>query len=134
MRAASQAIEREPSPLAYYIRGLAALFFPEAVFHRARGGIADLEHVREMLAAQAVLPQHVHVYISLGDGYWKINDLARALAVWTDGLNRFPANTDLRARLTNRGAALDRLVQRALDPANRVDTSLFELFSAAPAS
>ena len=132
-RALSRAIEREPSPVAYYVRGVIALYYPEAVFHRARGGIADLEHVHGLLTGLPAQPAHARVFMSLGDGYWKVHDLARAVSIWTDGLNRFPADPALRARLANRGADLDRLVEHALDPATRVDTSLRELFAADPA-
>ena len=132
MRSLSRAIEREPSAVAYYIRGLIALYYPDAIFHHARRGIADLERVHGMLAGLTAQPSHALVYMSLGDGYWKVHDLARAVSVWTDGLKRFPANPALRARLANRGVDLDRLVEHALDPATRVDTSLQELF--APAS
>lgn len=131
MRALTKAIEREPSLVAYYVRGLIALYYPEAVFHRARGGIADLEHARGMLASLPPQPYHARVYVSLGDGYWKVKDAARAAAIWAEGLNRFPANLPLRGRVVARGADLDRIVERALDPATRVDTSLHELFAPA---
>ena len=132
MQVLSQAIAKDPTPLAYYIRGLVALYYPEAVFHRARGGIADLERAQALVAVERPHPSHARVYMSLGDGYWKVHDLLHAVSVWTDGLNRFPANPALRARLAARGPSLDRLVERALDPATRVDTSLQELFEAAP--
>ena len=128
MRALSRAIEREPSLVAFYIRGLIALYYPEAVFHRARGGIADLEHARRLLATLPGRPYHARVYVSLGDGYWKVKDTARAVAIWTDGAHRFPGDQALRSRVAARGAELDGLVERALDPATRVDTSLHELF------
>jgi hypothetical protein len=128
MRELTRAIAQEPSPLAYYVRGLIALFYPEAVFHRARGGIADIERARAMITDLTPHPSHARVYMSLGDGYWKIHDLPKAISIWTDGLQQFPRNPDLRARLTNHGPDLDRLVERALDSAYRVDTSLRELF------
>jgi hypothetical protein len=133
MRALSRAIEREPSLVAYYIRGLIALYYPEGVFHRARGGIADLERARALLAGQPVRPSYARVYVSLGDGYWKVHDLARAESIWNDGLNRFPGDPALRARLANRGSDLDRVVEHALDPATRMDTSLQEIFAPLPA-
>src|SRR5438132_6684513 len=102
MRMMSRAIEREPSPLAYYIRGLIALFYPDAVFHHAREGIADLEHAQRMLAGLPPHASHARIYMSLGDGYFKINDLTRAVATWKDGLSRFPGDPHLRARLENR--------------------------------
>jgi tetratricopeptide (TPR) repeat protein len=134
MRALSRAIDREPGLVAYYIRGLVALYYPEPVFHRARGAIADLEHARSMLAGLPIQAYHARVYISLGDGYWKVHELARAIAIWTEGQRRFPGDQTLRSRLANRGADLDRLVEHALDPATRVDTSLHELFATSPTS
>ena len=133
MRALSRAITREPSPVAFYIRGLIALYYPaDAVFHLTRGGIADLERARQLLAGETMQPAHARVYVSLGDGYWKTHDLARAVSTWSDGSRRFPGDPALRARLVNRGLDLDRLVAHALDPAVRVDTSLQELFATAP--
>ena len=134
MRELSRAIEREPGLVAFYIRWLIALYYPEAVFHRARGGIADLERARSLLVALPVQPYHARVYVSLGDGYWKVHDLARAAATWAEGLRRFPTDQALLIRLSNRGPDLDRLVEHVLDPATRVDTSLRELFAAAPSS
>ena len=132
MRALSHSIERAPSLVAYYIRGLINLYYPEAVFHRARGGIADLERARGMLVTLPRQPYQARVYVSLGDGYWKIKDMPRAVSIWTDGASRFPADQALRSRVAARGADLDRLVEHALDPATRVDTSLHELFPATP--
>jgi hypothetical protein len=131
MRALTVAIDREPSLVAYYIRGLIALYYPEPVFHRARGGIADLEQARGLLSALPIRSYHARVYVSLGDGYWKVRDLARAASIWNDGIKRFPSDPALQSRVENRGAALDRIVERALDPATRVDTSLHELFAVA---
>jgi hypothetical protein len=131
MRELSHAIADEPSPLAYYIRGLIALFYPDAVFHRARAGIADLERARQMVTEVSPHPSHARVYASLGDGYWKIHDLAKAISIWTDGVQRFPGSPDLRTRLASRGADLDRIVEGALDPAVRMDTSLREVFASA---
>ena len=128
MRALTRAIEREPSLVAYYIRGLIALYYPEAVFHRARGGIAESERARSLLPTLPGQPYHARVYVSLGDGYWKVKDMARAVAIWADGAKHYPADQALHSRVTARGAELDRLVDHALDPATRVDTSLHELF------
>ena len=132
-KAVTQSIDRRESLVAYYIRGVIALYYPEVIFHKSRGGIADLEHALGMLATLPVQPYHARVYISLGDGYWKVKDLVRAQATWSDGLKRFPSNDALRQRLAARGADLDRLVEHALDPATRVDTSLRELFATASA-
>jgi hypothetical protein len=122
------AVDREPSPMGFYIRGLVSLYYPESVFHRTRIGIADLEHARTLALEQPPHPSHARVYMSLGDAYWKLHDLARAVSIWTDGLNRFPDDDNLRLRLASHGPDLDRLLERVLDPATRVDTSLREVF------
>ena len=37
--AITKSIDRRPSLVAYYVRGLISLFYPEAVFHRGRQGV-----------------------------------------------------------------------------------------------
>jgi tetratricopeptide (TPR) repeat protein len=132
MREVTLAIEREPSAVAYYMRGVVALYYPEAVFHKTRGGIADLERSLAIVLKQSPQPSDAKVYTSLGDGYWKVHELSRAISIWTDGLRRYPASSDLLARLAVKGAELDRLIEHVLDPATRVDTSLQELFGPLP--
>jgi hypothetical protein len=122
------AVDREPSPIAFYIRGLVSLYYPEGVFHRTRIGIADLERARTLALEQPPHPSHARVYMSLGDAYWKLHDLPRAVSIWTDGLARFPDDDNLRVRVASHGATLDQLLEHALDPATRVDTSLREVF------
>ena len=133
LNAASASIARQPSPVAFYVRGLVSLYLPEALFHRLNAGVADLEHVRDVMVTQPIQAVHARVYVSLGDGYWKIHDLPRALAIWTDGLRKFPNNADLRGRLANTGVDLDRIVERSLDPARRIDTSLHDALAEASA-
>ena len=133
LNAASASIARQPSPVAYYVRGLVSLYLPEALFHRLDPGVADLERVRDVMITQPLQAVHARVYVSLGDGYWKIHQLSKAIAIWTDGLRTFPDNPDLRGRIANTGANLDRIVERSLDPARRVDTSLQDLFAEASA-
>ena len=131
LNAASASIARRPSPVAYYVRGLLSLYLPEALFHRLGAGVADLEYVRDVMIAQPLQAVHARVYVSLGDGYWKIHQLPKAISIWTDGLRKFPTNAELRGRLANTGVDLDRIVERSLDPARRVDTSLQDLFTEA---
>ena len=126
--ALSRSIERRPTLVAHYVRGLINLYYPESVFHRTRRAIADLSRARELSAEEPVRPYHARVFVSLGDAYWKIGDLKTANAVWTDGLARFPTDEGLKVRLSTTGGALDRLISDALDPNRRVDTSLRELF------
>ena len=120
-------IKIRPTSVALYCRGLVNLFYDVLIFRRVAIGVADLEHARELHLQKAPRPYHARVYVSLGDGYWKLKNLARAKAVWSDGLARFPGNADLQARVAKTGKELEWMVRTALDPDNRVDTSLQEI-------
>ena len=126
--AINKSIDRRPSLVAYYIRGVIALFYPEGVFHRGRQGVADLQRARELASSEPERLYHARVYLSLGDGYWRIGDVAQARSMWAEGVKRFPDDPALRARLTTEVRELDGLVSHALDSGTRVDTSLRELF------
>ena len=128
--ALTQSIDRQPSVVAYYIRGLISLYYTEAVFHRAPRAIADLTRARALADAEPVQPYHVRIFVSLGDAYWKLNDLATARTVWTEGLRRFPHDEALRVRLAD-PQTRDRAIRDAIDSSIRVDTSLRELFPTA---
>ena len=72
---------------------------------------------------------HVRVYISLGDGYWKTDNMDKARAIWTEGLREFPDNAQLKARLARNGDDLKTYIDNELDPNKRVDTNLQELWA-----
>ena len=133
--ALTKSIAHKPSFVAYYIRGLVALFYPESIFHRGRQAVADLQQARAIAMAETPQPYHVRVFITLGDAYWKLSDAANARAVWSEGLKRFPGDKTLAERLSLPDGELDRVIRRALDSGTRIDTSLRELFpEAAPNS
>lgn len=124
----TKAIEVSQSWLAYYTRGNSYLFWP-TIFGRAPLGVADLEKAFEMQKKGPKKTYHVRVYISLGDGYWKMDNLAKARAMWSEGLHEFPGNQALEARLAREGDQLKAYIDDVLDPNKRVDTNLQEMWT-----
>jgi tetratricopeptide (TPR) repeat protein len=127
--AATRAIAIEPTDVAFYIRGVVNLFYDRAIFHRTDKGVADLEEsLRIAEASHPSLPQVGRIFVSLGDGYWRLNKVDKAREAWRAGFSRFPANEGLRARVNAGADQVPGIVERALDPGVRVDTTLRELF------
>ena len=123
----SRAIELQPSWIGYYTRGESYLFWPK-IFNRAAMGVADLEKAMEMQKKEPHKSYHVKVYIALGDGYWKTDQLEKARSLWQAGLKDFPDNADLKGRLSRQGDALKDLIEAGFDPAKRVNTDLRDLW------
>ncbi len=120
-----RALQLGPNWLALYVRGLVYLYY-KPFLRVTHLGVEDLEKALEMQRREPQRSYHVHTYISLGDGYWKMNDLQRATAVWREGLDHFAGNAALQARLAAKGVELQRLVTDTLDADVRIDTSLSE--------
>jgi len=123
----TKSIELKPSWIAYYTRGNSYLYWPK-IFNRAPLGIADLEQALKIQKAGPKRGYYVRAYISLGDGYWKIDDLDKARSIWKEGLQQFPDNADLKQRLAKEGDELKAVIDDSLDPNKRVDTNLRELW------
>lgn len=124
----TKAVELYPSWIGYYTLGESYLFWPR-VFNRASMGVADLEKAMEIQKREPRKSYHVKVYVGLGDGYWKMDQLEKARAVWREGLRQFPDNADLKARLSHEGDDLKNLIEANFDPAKRVNTDLSELWA-----
>jgi tetratricopeptide (TPR) repeat protein len=124
----TKSIEIKPSWIALYTRGNSYLFWPR-IFNRTHLGIDDLNEALKMQKAGARQPYHVRVYVALGDGYWKMDDLTAAANTWREGLAQFPGNAQLQARLSKQGDDLKTLIEAGYDPAKRVDTSLEDLWT-----
>jgi tetratricopeptide (TPR) repeat protein len=123
----TRSIELSPSWIAYYTRGNSYLYWPK-VFGRTSLGSADLEQAMKMQKQDKKRSYHVRAYVSLGDGYWKMDDLAKARATWQEGLSLFPDSAALKDRLAREGDALKEYIENVLDPNKRVDTNLHELW------
>jgi tetratricopeptide (TPR) repeat protein len=124
----TKSIELQPSWIAYYTRGNSYLYWPR-IFGRASLGVADLEEAMKIQSQDKKRSYHVRVYISLGDGYWKMDDIERAQKIWQEGLANFPEDARLKARLSRQGDELKKYIDDVLDPNKRVNTNLHELWS-----
>ena len=125
----TKSIELQPSWIGYYTRGNSYLYWPK-IFNRAHLGVADLEQAMKLQKADKLKSYHVRAYISLGDGHWKMDDMAKAKAVWQEGQKLFPNNAQLKARLSKEGDDLKAYIDDVLDPNKRVDTDLHEIWEA----
>lgn len=124
----TRSLEIKTTWIGLYTRGNSYLFWPR-IFNRTNLGLADLNEALKMQKADPKRPYHVRVYIALGDGYWKNDDLVTASNTWRDGLVQFPDNAPLKARLSKQGDELKTLIEAGYDPAKRVDTSLQDLWT-----
>ncbi len=126
-KALTKAIDKQPSVLAYYLRGLINLFYNRFIFNRVPHGIADLQKARSMVTAATPEGLVRRVYVALGDGHAKQDEPAKAREVWLAGLERFPADSDLKKRLAAQGRELYDIVTDTLYAGRRVDTTLIGL-------
>jgi|SRR5579885_3627291 len=124
----SKSIDLKPTWIGLYSRGNSYMFWPK-VFGRTPLGIADLEQCMKMQKADKKRDYYVRTYIALGDGYWKLDELDKAKATWSEGLAQFPDNAALKARLSRQGEELKAVIDDTYDVTKRVDTSLRELFA-----
>jgi tetratricopeptide (TPR) repeat protein len=120
----TKSIEQRPSVLAYYVRGLINLYYNNFIFHRVQKGIDDLETAAKMVNRDTPTVLAWHVHMSLGDGYWRALQPAKAREVWKNGLSLFPDSTELGHRVRGDDMVVERIVHDAVDPDTRVDTSL----------
>ena len=124
----TKALQLQSSWIGYYTRGNSYLFWPR-IFNRTHLGVADLETALKLQRADRKRSYHVRVFVALGDGYWKMDETAKATAIWTQGLAEFPENPALKARLSKTGDELKALFDGIYDSNARVDTSLKDLWT-----
>ena len=129
--ATSHAIEIQADPVAYLIRGLVNLYYDRAMFHRTDKGVSDLEQARKLAALNPAYPME-RIFVALGNGYWRWNQPAKAREIWHEGFTRYPDSARLRRRVNANDVEANELVERALDPGVRVDTTLREYFPDLP--
>jgi tetratricopeptide (TPR) repeat protein len=122
--ALTRAIAQQPTPLAYYVRGLINLYYNNFIFRRVPQGIADLEQALAMTTADSPPALILRVRTALGDGYFRLGNAAKARDVWSAAHTQFPADAGLKNRLDKQGAELEDIVTTALTASTRVDTSL----------
>jgi tetratricopeptide (TPR) repeat protein len=125
----SKSIELHPSWIGYYTRGNSYLYWPK-IFNRAQLGVTDLEQCMKIQKTEKLHAYHVRSYVSLGDGYWKMDETPKAKAIWQEGAKLFPDSAQLKARLSKDGDDLKAYIDDVLDPNKRVDTNLHEIWEA----
>jgi tetratricopeptide (TPR) repeat protein len=123
MSALTKAIERQPSVLAYYMRGVINLFYNNFIFNRIPRGIADLEKALTLATPETPPTLIRRTYTAIGDGQFKLGNAAKAREVWSVALAKFPGDPDLAKRLAP-GADVQDIVTTALYASRRVDTTL----------
>jgi tetratricopeptide (TPR) repeat protein len=124
MSALTRSIALRPTVLAYFVRGVINLFYNSFIFHRTDKGVADLTRALAMADAETPPALVRSVYTALGDGYSRLENLAKAREVWAAGLAKFPDDAGLKTRLTKQGVALEDVVTTALTASRRLDTTL----------
>jgi len=124
----TRSLERRPSWVGYYTRGVSYLYWPK-IFNRWPLGVADLETALKMQRADRRHAYHVRTFVALGDAYWLMDDPAKARAAWRTGLKEFPDSAPLKQRLAAKPPDLKKLMNDTYDPARRVDTNLTELWT-----
>jgi len=124
MDALTRAIAQQPSVLAYYIRGRINLGYDKLIFHRTDKGAADLARAMAIITDDTPAALGALVYLSLGDAYYKLEQVAKAHETWVAGAAKYPEDRELRSRLDTNGIDLRNMVNHALSPGTRADTSL----------
>ena len=122
--AATRSIERKPTPMAYYLRGQINLYYNTFIFKRTARGVDDLKQALALVTADTPPVVVARIYTAMGDGYWRLEDRARAREVWKTGADRFPGDLELKRRLDDDAGKVRWVVSDALSPGTRVDTSL----------
>jgi len=125
--ALTRSIAREPSDIAYLIRGLVHLHFEKGFYHRTPDGVADLEKALGLAQPHLDRRYVARIYVALGDGYWRLKNRDKARTTWREGQSRFPADDRLALRLTATDTVINDTIAHDLDAGVRVDTSLRDL-------
>jgi tetratricopeptide (TPR) repeat protein len=123
----SAALELEETWLGRYTRGNSYVYWPP-IFGKTKLGIADLERAIELAEALPKRAIHARAWVALGDGHWRLGDVAKAREVWRRGLARYPGGADLETRLARQDEALDELLEAHYAIGRRVDTDLSALW------
>jgi len=124
MNALTRAIALRPTVLAYYMRGLINLYYNKFIFKRTDKGVADLTQALALVTPDTPAKLVALVYVALGDGYFRVDQLAKARETWATGAGKFPDDARFRIRLDANGQPLADIVTDYLYAGHRVDTTL----------
>jgi hypothetical protein len=124
VNALTKSIERKPSVLAFYLRGGINLYYNNLIFKRVPRGIEDLKQALALVTAETPQTLTARVYASIGDGYWRLEERARARETWSAAAAKFPEDAELKRRLDPDAEKVRWVVSDALNASTRVDTTL----------
>jgi tetratricopeptide (TPR) repeat protein len=124
MGALTRSIARCPTALAYFLRGVINLYYNHSIFNRTDKGVADLTQALSLVTTDTPPLLVTRVQQALGDGYFRLGQLAKAREVWNAAAARNPDDAALQDRLHHDGQQLEWIVGAALAAEHRVDTSL----------
>jgi len=127
MSALTKSIVQRPCVLAYYMRGLINLYYNRFIFKRTDKGVADLAQALSMAPADTPPKLLALIYIALGDGYFRLEQVSKARETWSAGLAKFPGDARFVERLQKQGESLADVVTTNLTAGRRVDTSLVDV-------
>jgi tetratricopeptide (TPR) repeat protein len=122
--ALTKSIALRPCALAFYMRGMINLYYNRFIFKRTDKGVADLEHALSIAPPDTPRPLVALIYVALGDGYFRLDQLAKARETWAAGLAKFPGDPRFVERLAKQGEPLADVVTGNLTASRRVDTTL----------
>jgi len=124
INALDKAIERQPTVLAFYVRGQINLYYNNFIFKRIPRGIEDLTRALTLVTPQTLPALVARVHTSIGDGYWRLEDRAKAVEVWRTAAATFPDDAELKRRLDPDAGRVRWVVSDALNASTRLDTTL----------
>jgi tetratricopeptide (TPR) repeat protein len=124
VNALTTSIARRPSVLAYYLRGVVNLFYNNLIFKRIPRGLEDLKHALALVTPQTPAMLTARIYAATGDGYWRLDDRAKAREIWSSAIAKFPDDSELQRRLDADAEKVRWVVSDALNASMRVDTTL----------
>jgi tetratricopeptide (TPR) repeat protein len=127
MSALTKSIAQRPCVLAFYMRGLINLYYNRFIFKRADRGVADLSHALSIAPPDTPPKLLALIYVALGDGYFRLEQLSKARDTWSAGLAKFPGDARFVERLQKQGEPLADVVTTNLTAGRRVDTSLVDV-------
>jgi tetratricopeptide (TPR) repeat protein len=130
MSALTKSIEQRPTVLAYFLRGVINLYYNRSIFNRTDKGVADLTEALKLTNSETPPLLAARAQRALGDGYFRLGQLAKAREVWSAAAIQNPDDTALQDRLHHDGQQLEWIVGAALAAEHRVDTSLAGLLPA----
>ncbi len=130
MSALTKSIAQSPTVLAYFLRGVINLYYNRSIFNRTDKGVADLQEALRLVTNDTPPLLVSRAQRALGDGYFRLGQLAKAREVWSAAAAHNPDDPALQDRLHHDGQQLEWIVGAALAAEHRVDTSLAGLLPA----